>query len=132
MIKGRIARYWSKRAEGFETQRLREYESEKRERWLSEFRKYLPAGRRLRILDVGTGTGFFACLLAAEYPACLRIQADHMTVMERAFRIGTPDMHSPHFLITLIIIIMQIRVTPRAFFQLSGIARRIIRILFTS
>lgn len=66
MIKGRIARYWSKRAEGFETQRLREYESEKRERWLSEFRKYLPAGRRLRILDVGTGTGFFACLLAAE------------------------------------------------------------------
>ena len=41
MIKGRIARYWSKRAEGFETQRLREYESEKRERWLSEFRKYL-------------------------------------------------------------------------------------------
>lgn len=65
-VKDRIARYWSLRAEGFENQRLREYESEKKERWLSEFRKYLPAGRELRILDVGTGTGFFACLLTAE------------------------------------------------------------------
>ena len=65
-VKDRIARYWSLRAEGFETQRLREYESEKRARWLAEFRKYLPDGRGLRILDVGTGTGFFACILTAE------------------------------------------------------------------
>ena len=66
LIKHRVAHYWSHRAEGFENQRLREYESEKRERWLAEFRKYLPTGRPLRVLDVGTGTGFFACLLAAE------------------------------------------------------------------
>ena len=65
-IKHRVTNYWSQRAEGFEVQRLREYDSEKRERWLTEFRKYLPQGRPLRILDVGTGTGFFACLLAAE------------------------------------------------------------------
>jgi ubiquinone/menaquinone biosynthesis C-methylase UbiE len=65
-IKHRVTNYWSHRAEGFEVQRLREYDSEKRERWLTEFRKYLPQGRPLRILDVGTGTGFFACLLAAE------------------------------------------------------------------
>ena len=31
-----------------------------------EFRRYLPEGKPLRILDVGTGTGFFACLLTAE------------------------------------------------------------------
>lgn len=66
LIKHRVAHYWSHRAEGFETQRLREYESEKRERWLTEFQKYLPQGKPLRVLDVGTGTGFFACLLAAE------------------------------------------------------------------
>ena len=65
-IKNRVKRYWSRRAEGFEVQRLREYDSEKRERWLTEFRRYLPQGNPLRILDVGTGTGFFACLLAAE------------------------------------------------------------------
>ena len=66
LIKHRVAHYWSHRAEAFEAQRLREYDSEKRERWLAEFRKYLPQGKPLRILDIGTGTGFFACLLAAE------------------------------------------------------------------
>ena len=65
-IKHRVAHYWSHRAESFESQRLREYDSAKRERWLREFRRYLPQGRTLRVLDVGTGTGFFACLLAAE------------------------------------------------------------------
>ncbi len=65
-IKHRVAGYWSLRAEGFEQQRLREFDSEKRERWLSEFRRYLPESVPLRILDAGTGTGFFACLLAAE------------------------------------------------------------------
>ncbi len=65
-IKHRIAHYWSHRAEGFETQRLREFDSAKRGRWLAEFRRYLPEGKPLRILDIGTGTGFFACLLAAE------------------------------------------------------------------
>ena len=65
-IKHRVVHYWSHRAEGFETQRLREFDSAKKDRWLAEFRRYLPEGRPLRILDVGTGTGFFACLLAEE------------------------------------------------------------------
>jgi len=65
-IKQRVKQYWSQRAEGFEQQRLREYESEKRKRWSAEFQRYLPQGKPLRILDIGTGTGFFACLLAAE------------------------------------------------------------------
>ena len=38
-IKHRVTSYWALRAEGFETQRLREYDSEKRERWLTEFRR---------------------------------------------------------------------------------------------
>ena len=65
-IKHRVVHYWSHRAESFETQRLREFDSEKKERWLAELHRYLPVGRVLRILDVGTGTGFFACLLSAE------------------------------------------------------------------
>lgn len=66
LIKHRVAHYWSHRAEDFEIQRLREFDSEKRERWIKEFCKYLPMGKPLRILDIGTGTGFFACILAAE------------------------------------------------------------------
>ena len=65
-IKHRVTHSWSHRAEGFETQRLREYESEKKERWMNELTKYLPQGRPLRVLDIGTGTGFFACLMAEE------------------------------------------------------------------
>ena len=65
-IKQRVTRYWALRAEGFEEQRFREFTSEKRGRWLAEFRRYLPQGSSLRILDAGTGAGFFACLLAAE------------------------------------------------------------------
>ena len=65
-IKHRVTHYWSHRAESFEAQRLREYDSEKRARWLAEFFRYLPQGRKLRVLDIGTGTGFF-CL-----PVCRR------------------------------------------------------------
>lgn len=65
-IKHRVAHYWSHRAEDFETQRLREFESEKKDRWLAEFRRYLPQGKTLRVLDIGTGTGFFACVLAEQ------------------------------------------------------------------
>ena len=66
MLKERITSYWSKRADSFADQRIRELESEKRDRWMCEFDRYLPEGKRLRILDLGTGTGFFSFLLASK------------------------------------------------------------------
>ena len=65
-IKHRITHYWSHRAEAFQTQRIREFEDEKHERWLREFNRYIPQDRPLRVLDLGTGTGFFALVFAAE------------------------------------------------------------------
>ena len=65
-VKQRISNYWTQRAEGFAAQRLREFAGEKHDLWLAEFRKYLPEKKGLRILDLGTGTGFFAFLLSAE------------------------------------------------------------------
>ena len=65
-LKLKIADYWSRRASAFAGQRLRELSSGKRALWLAEFDRYLPKGRKLDVLDIGTGTGFFAFLLASE------------------------------------------------------------------
>lgn len=65
-IKKRITDYWSRRVEGFSALRRREFAGEKGHLWNEELNRYLPAGRALRILDAGTGTGFLAFLLAAQ------------------------------------------------------------------
>lgn len=106
LIKHRVAHYWSHRAEAFEAQRLREFDSEKRARWLAEFFRYLPQGRPLRVLDIGTGTGFFACLFAAEGHEATGIDltpdmikhAEHMAAvlgLDATFRIM--DAENPDF-----------------------------------
>ena len=65
-LKKEIEAYWAGREEKFEALRMDELNSNKRERWLYELHRYLPAGRRLDILDIGTGTGFFSFLLVGE------------------------------------------------------------------
>ena len=65
-LKQRINDYWSERAPSFQKQRWHELCSDKKDRWYAEFRRYIPNDRTLRILDLGTGTGFFAFLLAQE------------------------------------------------------------------
>lgn len=105
-IKHRVRHYWSNRAEAFEEQRLREYDSEKRERWLAEFHRYLPQGKILRILDIGTGTGFFACLLASEGHEVIGIDltpemidhAEHMAaVLDFDVHFQMMDAEKPEF-----------------------------------
>lgn len=62
---GRVSAYWNGRAAGFGEVRRFELESDKRELWLAEIVPLLPeAGRPLKILDIGTGTGFFSILMA--------------------------------------------------------------------
>lgn len=65
-IKEKVFEYWSQRAKDFAIQRIREFSSEKHELWLEEFERHIPMDKKLKILDVGTGTGFFALLLAAK------------------------------------------------------------------
>ena len=65
-LTGRIENYWSRRAESYGEIRRHELACEKKSLWLAEIMPHLPEARPLRILDVGTGAGFFAILLAEQ------------------------------------------------------------------
>lgn len=62
-IKEEMKEYWAERVPAFSVQRCREFQSPKHALWMAEFMRYLPLETPLQILDIGTGTGFFASLL---------------------------------------------------------------------
>lgn len=63
-MEARIKNYWTKRAHDFGLVRKNELENKIAARWLEELERHFPQNTALDILDVGTGTGFFALLLA--------------------------------------------------------------------
>lgn len=65
-IKDTVRAYWTKRADGFFRLRQDEIESAKAALWLKEITEKLPRSRKLNILDVGCGAGFFEVLLGRQ------------------------------------------------------------------
>ena len=63
-IENRVVRYWTERSHDFGAIRKNELNNNMGRRWLEELEARLPAGTPLNILDIGTGTGFFAILMA--------------------------------------------------------------------
>ena len=63
-ITERVQNYWTVRAHDFNTVRINELNNSIGDRWISEFETYFRTDKKLKILDVGTGTGYFAILLA--------------------------------------------------------------------
>jgi len=59
----RIESYWDTRSPAFSDVRRRELEGPDAALWQHLLEHHLPQGRLLRVLDVGTGAGFFAVLL---------------------------------------------------------------------
>ena len=60
----RIENYWDERSEHFSKTRRMELDGVDGLAWEKIFRQNLPEGRRLKILDAGTGAGFFAAILS--------------------------------------------------------------------
>ena len=56
--------YWKDRSPSYSAQNVAEMNNWKRRAWTDLILQHAPAGERLRILDVGTGPGFFAMALA--------------------------------------------------------------------
>lgn len=58
--------YWTKRADGYCQVNVEELNSEKKNEWLKVIVKNMPniKDRKIKVLDIGTGPGFFAILMA--------------------------------------------------------------------
>ena len=61
-----IEKYWTNRAEGYSQVNLEELAGEKWPVWLSVIEEHMPKVERkgIRILDIGTGPGFFSIILS--------------------------------------------------------------------
>lgn len=61
-----IEKYWTNRAEGYSQVNLEELAGEKWPVWLSVIEEHMPKveRKRIRILDIGTGPGFFSIILS--------------------------------------------------------------------
>ena len=66
MILSQIEQYWLGRAKGNSEVNQYELTTGQDRVWLQEIERHLPKDRNLKILDVGTGPGFFAILLARQ------------------------------------------------------------------
>ncbi|MGG2142836.1 methyltransferase domain-containing protein [Symbiopectobacterium sp. RP] len=69
-----VQRYWTHRAAEYSHINATELANAKRARWLKKIMEYAPDAPLLRVLDIGTGPGFFAVALAGH-----RVTAVDMT-----------------------------------------------------
>lgn len=63
----KVENYWDGRSEGYSEVNVAELESYKMDVWKNLINRYKPnvVGRKLKVLDIGTGPGFFAITMAS-------------------------------------------------------------------
>lgn len=63
-MEDRINKYWSNRSKEFSYARRLDLTTDVHDKWITIIKKHLPEKKDLRALDLGTGAGFFAFILA--------------------------------------------------------------------
>ena len=58
-----IQGYWNHRYTGYSQVNQKELEGIQRERWKKQFERLFPSNKNLKVLDLGTGPGFFTIIL---------------------------------------------------------------------
>ena len=58
-----IQYYWNHRYKGYSKVNQKELDGIQRERWKEQFKRLLPENQNLKVLDIGTGPGFFTIIL---------------------------------------------------------------------
>lgn len=66
MIQQEIKNYWEGEAVSYSESIQEELSSFKRQAWIDLINQYAPKKERMKVLDIGTGPGFFPVLLAGE------------------------------------------------------------------
>lgn len=63
-----IEEYWTSRAKGYSQVNQEELSGDNRVKWLRELKTHIPNNNKkdIKVLDIGTGPGFFAILMAKE------------------------------------------------------------------
>ena len=93
-----IASYWGTRAEGYSEVNEKELAGSQREAWLHVLEEQFPEKKKeeMKILDIGTGPGFFPMILSeAGYTVAIIV----MTFSEFSFRRESSDtMRIPNYL----------------------------------
>lgn len=94
----RVQNYWTARAHSFGIVKRNELKGDISRRWIEELNRYLPKSSSLDILDVGTGTGYFAILLSK---AGHRVTGIDLTpsMLEEARASAAEHSVSPQFLL---------------------------------
>ncbi len=64
MMQDRINMYWSERADEFSGLRLHDFKSDLRQKYTEVIKEHITKSGPVKVLDLGTGAGFFALIMA--------------------------------------------------------------------